>query len=108
MGAWKWKRDAYGTGVRLLLLADGHLAVVEQPADGVVEGQELMVEGLPEDVGVMLEAHALLAHGLVGVAAVVAHLCAELGASGLEEVRLLRGRQVFMLADWETKGSWVE
>lgn len=32
------KEDTYGTSVRLLLLADGHLAVVEEAADGVVEG----------------------------------------------------------------------
>ena len=76
-----------------MLLADGHLAVVEEAADGVVEGQELVVESLPEDVGVVLEAHALLAHELVGGAAVVAHLCAELGAGGLEEVCLLRGSE---------------
>lgn len=49
-----------------------------------------MVESLSEDVGLVLEAHALLAHNLVGSAAVVAHLRAELGASSLEEICLLR------------------
>lgn len=81
--------ETYGTCIGLLLLPHRHLAVVEQPADSVVERQQLVVERLPQDVGVVLQAHALLAHRLVRRAAVVAHLCAELGAGGLEEVCFL-------------------
>ena len=111
MGTW-WKtetrkkqrirwgdRRTYGTGVRLLLFADCHFAVIEEASDGVVERQELMVEGLPEDVGIVLEAHALLAHGLVGGTAVVADFGAQLGASGLEEVRLLQEAANFIVSE---------
>ena len=48
-----------------------------------------MVERLPEDVGVVLQPHALFAHRLVRGAAVVSDLCAELGAGGLEKVGFL-------------------
>lgn len=107
-----WKGNTYGTSIRLLLLADGHFAVVKKAADCVIEGQELVVEGLPEDIGLVLEAHALLTHGLVGGAAVVAHFGAQLGASGLEEVCLLRASGDYVSKKWENgmgeKGSLAE
>lgn len=81
--------ETYGTGIGLLLLPHRHLPVVKQAADRVVERQELVVERLPKDVGVVLQPHALFAHRLVGGAAVVPDLCAELGAGGLEEVGFL-------------------
>jgi len=49
-----------------------------------------VVERLPYHVDFVLEAHALLAVGFVGCAAVVFHFGAEFGASGFEEVGFLR------------------
>lgn len=79
----------YSVLERLLLLAHHHAAVVKHAAHGVVERQAVLAELLGEDVDLVLEQGALLAQLLVGHAAVVAHLGAELGAGGAEEVRLV-------------------
>jgi hypothetical protein len=80
------KKKTYPALQRLLLLPHRHAPVVEHAPDAVVQRQQLLVEALGENVHLVLQQRALLAELLVGHAAVVVHLGAQLAACGAEEV----------------------
>lgn len=80
-----------GAVAALLLHADGHLAVVEHPAQVVLERQGVLRRFLRQDVDFVLQVRALRRHlGRAGFAR-VQDLGAEFGAGGAEEVGFLLG-----------------
>lgn len=74
---------------RLLFFPHSHATIIEHPAHVVIQGLELLVEALGEDVHLVLEMGALLAHLLVRHAAIVLDFGAELRAGRAEEIRLV-------------------
>lgn len=79
----------YSTLRRLLLFSDCHLAVVENPANIVVQSQQFLVQSLRQNVDFVLEMRALLPDLLILAPAIVLDFGAQLRTRSREQIRFL-------------------